>query len=84
MKKQKCEIRNFDGCVEVCKKVGESFSNCAQACSVATKNLCSRKTSLSVGSPHLNTKYETEHNHGWILLLIFIIVIGFILWKFIL
>ena len=82
MKQEKCEKRNFDGCVEICKKAGESFSNCAQACSVAVKNICSRKTSLSVGTSNFNTKYETEQNHWWILIIIFLIIVGFVIWKF--
>lgn len=82
MKQEECERRNFNGCVEVCRKVGESFSNCAQACSIAVKNLCSRKTSLSIGNRNFNTKLETEHRYiGWILLFIFLIVVGIVIWK---
>lgn len=82
MKQEECEKRNFNGCVEVCKKTGETFQNCAQACSVAVKNICSRKTSLSVGNNKFNTKLETEHNYlSWMLLFVFLILVGIIIWK---
>ena len=77
-----CANRNFTGCMNVCRKVGETFANCAQACSTAVKNICSRKTSLSLGNSSFNTRLETEHNSiDWILLLVFLIIAGIIIWK---
>jgi len=82
MRQRKCEHRNFNGCMEVCKKAGETFQNCAQACSVAVKNICSRKTRLSVGNRAINTNIETEHNYmAWFLFLVFLIIVGFVIWK---
>ena len=84
-KKEDCKQKNFDGCVNVCRKAGEGIENCINVCSVAVKQLCSDKTKLSVGTKNFNTHIETESNvKGWVLIIAILIIILLLVWKFVL
>lgn len=70
--KEKCERKNFEGCLKMCTKAGEEGGNCAIACSTAVKNLCKRKTKLSLRSKNMKTELETDDSKKeWIFKYIF-------------
>ncbi len=82
---QNCKQKNFEGCINVCRKAGETVENCVYACSEAVKQFCPDKTKLGVGTNEFNAYIETENDFkGWLLILVFLMIVILLVWRFIL